>query len=160
VAHGPRGLQGAKGDKGDTGGTGAKGDKGDKGDTGDTGPMGPFPGTLPSGKTIRGVWVSLDHASAAGEEHQVAICYGFQLASGPTLHYIKVGDAAPPECPGTATVPEAQPGNLCLYERFDSNVAGRGVQAVSAPRSGAEIVWNAVAAGNAYTFGSWAVTSP
>ena len=151
VPAGPRGLQGLPGATGATGAPGAKGDQG---------VPGPFPGTLPAGKTIRGVWVALDHASAANEEHQVAISYGFQLASAPVLHHIKAGIPPPAECPGTGANPQAQPGHLCLFETFASNVtASRGVQAVSDPRSGAEIHQRATAAGNSYTFGSWAVTS-
>jgi hypothetical protein len=146
---GPRGLQGLKGDKGDNG------------DKGDTGAPGPFPGTLPSGKTIRGVWVALDRASVASEETQMPISFGFQLASAPTRHYINQGDPAPPECPGSGANPQAQPGHLCLYETFNSNVnANRGVQGVSDPRSGAEVFIHAAAAGEYFTFGSWAVTSP
>ena len=101
----------------------------------------------------------LDRANVANEEHQVAISYGFQLPSAPTLHYIQSGTPPPAACPGTEANPEAQSGHLCLYETFDLNVTAEAVQAVSDPNSGAEIHMRAVAIGNAYTFGSWAVTS-
>ena len=153
-----RGLRGPRGLTGATGPAGAAGTQGPKGDKGDPGP---FPGTLPSGQTIRGVWVALDRATVANEETQVPISFGFQLASAPTRHYINVGDAAPPECPGSGANPQAQAGHLCLYETFNSNVtANRGVQAVSDPKSGAEVFIHSTAAGEYYTFGSWAVTSP
>jgi len=152
---GPRGLTGARGATGPAGAAGTQGPKGDKGDPG------PFPGTLPSGQTIRGVWVALDTAAAGSQETQVPISFGFQLASGPTRHYVNLGAVAPPECPGSGANPQAQAGNLCLYETFNNNVtAVRGVQAVSDPKSGAEVFIHSAAAGSYYTFGSWAVTSP
>jgi hypothetical protein len=155
---GPRGLRGLRGIQGATGATGAAGATGATGAKGDPGP---FPGTLPSGQTIRGVWVALNQATAVSEETQVPISFGFQLASAPTRHYINVGAAAPPECPGSGANPQAQAGHLCLYETFNSNVtANRGVQAVSDPKSGAEVFIHATAAGEYFTFGSWAVTSP
>ena len=147
--------------RGQRGLRGLQGLKGDKGDKGDTGAPGPFPGALPSGKTIRGVWVAFSRASGVSEEYQIPISFGFQLASAPTRHYINLGTAAPPECPGSGTSPQAHAGHLCLYETFNSNVtANRGVQGVSDPRSGAEIFIHSTAAGEYFTYGSWAVTAP
>lgn len=157
---GPRGPQGPQGPPGPPGATGATGAPGAKGDKGDQGEPGPFPGTLPSGKTIRGTYVVLDTATAAGNQGQTAISFGFRLTSAPTRHYINLGAPPPAECPGSGSNPEAQPGHLCLYETFNSNTSSPGVQAVSDPRSGAEAFVASAAAGNYFMFGSWAVTSP
>jgi hypothetical protein len=120
-----------------------------------------FPGgNLPRGKTIRGSWVIVDTAAAVGSQDQTPISYGFRLASAPARHYIQVGTPPTAECPGSGANPRAQPGHLCLYETFNGNTSSRGVQAVSDPRSGAEVFASAAGAGNYFTFGSWAVTSP
>ena len=148
---GLRGLDGPTGPKGDTGAQGIPG------------PPGPFPDSnvnLPSGKTIRGVYAVVNTAAAAGSQDQTPISFGFRLASAPGLHYIQKGTPPPAQCPGSASDPQAQPGSLCLYETFNTNTSNRGVQAVSDPRSGAEVFDSSAAAGNYFIFGSWAVTAP
>jgi hypothetical protein len=163
---GLRGLDGPTGPKGDTGAQGIPGQPGPKGDTGAQGipgPPGPFPDSnvnLPSGKTIRGVYAVVNTAAAAGSQDQTPISFGFRLASAPGLHYIQKGTPPPAQCPGSASDPQAQPGSLCLYETFNTNTSNRGVQAVSDPRSGAEVFDSSAAAGNYFIFGSWAVTAP
>jgi hypothetical protein len=120
-----------------------------------------FPGgNLPRGKTIRGSYVIVDTAAAVGNQDQTPISYGFRLASAPARHYIQLGTTPPAECPGSGSNPRARPGHLCLYETFNSNTSSRGVQAVSDPRSGAEVTATSAAAGIYFIFGSWAVTSP
>ena len=106
-------------------------------------------------------------AAAPGEESIGAISFGFTLASAPTPHYINFGAAAPAECPGTAAVPQATAGNLCIYEGgAPTNSATRGeFDAVTgldniATTFGAAVFTDATAVGAYRTRGSWAVTSP
>ena len=156
---GLRGLQGIQGTKGDTGATGAKGD---------TGPPGPFPPTLPSGKTLRGVWLAEGTAAGAGGFVGDNISFGWTLSAKPTQHFIKVGDAVPPGCSGTAVSPGADPGNLCVFEVEHSNVNDAISEVWSPPSDaahnaetyGAATFSNSTAAGNFEFGGSWAVTAP
>jgi hypothetical protein len=148
---GPRGLQGLTGPAGPQGPQGA---------------AGPFPGTLPSGKTLRGAF-AIRGNGPPGQEFQDAISFGFTLASAPTPHFIKFGDPVPPECPGRAAAPEAQAGHLCIYEAVaPDNTTDRGeFDAVSgndntATTFGAVVFARVTAAGDMRIRGSWAVTSP
>ena len=122
-------------------------------------------GTLPAGATIRGVYgVGGDEAGYLAQ----GISFGYTLASEPIGHYIESGAAAPAECPGSASMPEAAPGHLCLYEggrlaltgpltitdaqgRFDrTNQSGFFLVATPASVTGP----------NPLTSGTWAVTAP
>jgi hypothetical protein len=154
-----RGVRGARGLPGAKGATGAQGVQGIQG------PAGPFPGVLPSGKTIRGQYGIYDRATAAAEYQYEAISFGFTLSAPPTIHYIKTGTAPPAGCPGTVSSPEADPGNLCVYESsFVTNVGtdrNAWVPIGSATGTfGALVYTSSSAAGAYYTFGTWAVTSP
>jgi hypothetical protein len=86
-----------------------------------------------------------------------SISFGFALAAAPTINFIRQGTAAPAACPGNATFPQANAGNLCIYEAQRLNTAGGQVNEVN--RSGATIFIFATAAGsNFFSFGTWAVT--
>jgi hypothetical protein len=153
---GPRGLRGLKGDKGDKG---------------DTGAVGPFPdGDIPAGKTIRGNWIAAGHAAGAGEAAFDSIVFGFRFASAPTAYILAAGAAATPECPGTLATPEAAPGSLCFYTYANNNVTVRytcnpvtntcaNSPSTQVNRYGTTIRVNAVAAGQYYSWGTWAATS-
>ena len=67
------------------------------------------------------------------------------------------GSAAPAECPGNATSPQAQAGFLCIYEESRTNTAGVTLNAVN--RFGATIFVNSTAAGGFFSYGTWAVTA-
>jgi hypothetical protein len=159
---GPRGLRGLQGIQG------AKGDTGAAGAAGTTGPPGPFPPTLPSGKTLRGVWLAEGTAAGAGGFMGDNISFGWTLSAKPTQHFIKVGDAVPPGCSGTAVSPGADPGNLCVFEVENSNVNDTASEVWSPPSDaangtetyGAATFSRSTAAGNFEFGGSWAVTAP
>jgi hypothetical protein len=160
-ARGPAGLTGA------TGPAGAKGDKGDAGAAGTpgaTGPPGPFPDPLESGKTLRGYWGFMVGSHAAGIYVGDWVSFGFRLASPPAVHFIASGAVPPAACPGTQANPEAQPGHLCVYERFRNNVSTPSVcnmdSCPAADRFGFSVQANSLAAGIiALSRGTWAVTA-
>jgi hypothetical protein len=147
---GPQGLPGAKGDKGDKG---------------DTGSPGPITGTLPSGVTLRGTFAMRENLPAAGDG-QTEIEYGFTLSAAPTTHYIPDGTAPPPGCSGTPSSPQANPGNLCVFEGAPAiNATGRVFDPVGGNNNesstfGAGVAMTATAAGDTRVRGSWAVTAP
>ena len=152
------GKPGARGTQGSQGAQGAQGAKGD------TGAAGPFPSTLPSGKTVKGAFTLASTGTAAGERADNALNYGFALETAPTVNILRAGDPSTAACPGTFTDPAASPGNLCVYERFNSNTglvqtSGNGGDGTSY-KSGAGLFSLSAAAGNTFSTGSWAVTAP
>jgi hypothetical protein len=148
---GPAGAAGA-GAKGDTGpagapgpagATGPAGPAGAKGATGAAGPAGPSCNEdgeclLPPGATETGDW-----AASTGKNSiliRTAISYPLRLSEIPDFHYVtkqEVEDqTAPAECPGSVTsgaspsgqsytfiTPEAEPGNVCVYEELSVNIS-------------------------------------
>jgi hypothetical protein len=96
--------------------------------------------------------------TAAGANHlaNTSISFAFALAAAPAIHFIRQGTAAPAQCPGNATFPQANAGNLCIYEAERLNTAGGQVNEVN--RSGATIFILSSAAGGFFSFGTWAVT--
>jgi hypothetical protein len=158
--HGQRGPAGPKG---------AQGVQGVQGVKGDTGPAGTFSGTLPSGKTLRGVFLAEGESSGAGNSTiGDNISFGWSLTAAPTGHFIKVGDSDPAGCSGTATNPGAAPGNLCVFEVENSNVNDGASEVWSPPADSAgateaygAAVFSESAGAGSYEFGgSWAVTAP
>ena len=150
---------GPAGPAGPTGATGAQGIQGIQG------PEGPFPGTLPSGKTIRGYYYVGDSAAAGSDIATDSISFGFTLSAAPTAHFINAGAAPPSSCPGTAAAPEAQAGHLCVFEGSMSNAAARNTNTFSgfdgtALKYGTGIFVRSAAAGDYFSRGTWAVTSP
>jgi hypothetical protein len=146
---GPQGAAGAPGAKGDAGAagvagaTGATGATGAKGSTGGTGPTGPegspwtAGGTLPSGKTETGTWAA--QVAEGMNVLFVPISFNIPLASGldaahthivskEDTHIVSKEDQENEEQPagcagGTAAVPKADPGNLCIYVNAEIGVA-------------------------------------
>ena len=51
------------------------------------------------------------------------ISYVYALDSLPEAHFIPYGTTPPPQCPGQASFPEADPGHLCVYEQDRENIA-------------------------------------
>lgn len=144
---------------------GPQGPKGDSGDPGAAGPAGPFPGRLPSGKTIRGTFAVRGSATAAAQNFDAAYSFGFQLASKPAALFIPVTGTPPAECPGTVTQPEAQPGNLCVYEATAANhstvsIGDPAVNVLGSSEEGFFLQVSSAAAGTVVSRGTWAVTSP
>lgn len=164
---------------------GPKGDTGPRGPKGDTGEPGPFPAQLPSGKTLTGVYSVSGVASAADQYFDMPISFGFRFASAPTVVTVGINDtaeeAAAAGCPGTAADPKAAPGKFCLYEMGRENTrildagfleAGGDPARVSgyvppfsppwgvATSFGSILEVYSAAAGNLYSNGVWAATSP
>jgi hypothetical protein len=159
---GNRGPQGPQGAQGPTGAQGVQGVQGVQG------PPGPFPGTLPGGKTIRGEYemdYTITGSTAAGGDN---ISFGFTFASAPTPHVILLGDPTPAGCAGgSVTNPQADPGNLCVYESSMANRSTLTIYQESTGSSGLADPWGAgvfmfstAASGTAYSAGTWAATSP
>jgi len=145
------------GPAGPAGSTGPAGPTGSAGATGPAGPAGPFPDALPSGKTIRGAFNIGATATAVGALANTAISFIYTLAAAPTVKIVLQGTAAPAQCPGNATLPQAQAGFLCIYEESRTNTAGVTLNAVN--RSGATIFVNSTAAGGFFSYGTWAATA-
>jgi Collagen triple helix repeat (20 copies) len=139
---GPQGLAGAQGPKGEPGAAGATGTAGATGATGAQGPRGaqgaagvegsPWTagGTLPSGKTETGVWAFTYPESLFTAIAPIA-SFSIPLAEPPTFNSIGTEEGEgepkaklPAGCKGNATKPEADPGNLCVFETFGVNVRG------------------------------------
>jgi hypothetical protein len=158
---GPRGLQGIQGIQGIQGAQGAQGTQGAQGDPG------PFPGTLPTGKTLRGAWsLGNDQGSGAGSYDNSTISFVFKLASAPTVVKVPLGGPNPDatHCAGTVTAPEAAAGFLCIYVGLSTNTSSSVPTTFGSPflgpTSGLELENFAAADGNWVQIGSWAVTSP
>jgi hypothetical protein len=152
---GPRGLRGLPGAKGDTGAAG------------------PFPdGDMPAGKTLRGNWIAAGHSGGGSEAAFDSIVFGFRLASAPTAYILAPGAPATTQCPGTLAAPEASPGSLCFYTYSNLNVSVRYVcnpltnacgasPSTQVNRYGTTIRVDSTAiAGQYFSWGTWAVTSP
>ncbi len=145
-----------RGRAGPIGPPGAQGAKGDKGDKGDQGVPGPYPGTLPSGKTIRGTFNIGGTAASGGAVAVDDISFGFGFASAPVAHYVGTANA---NCPGTYLAPEALPGHLCIYSGDKTNTPGLGINLGTKPY-GATVYVASSGSGTFYDIGSWAATSP
>lgn len=117
-------------------------------------------------KTIQGAYAAGLQAASTSDDGWDSISFGFQLASAPIDHFIPDGAAPPAGCPGSAVNPKAAPGHLCVYESSSQNrdsviifSTATGAPSV-ASRWGAGIWIIPAAAGNAYSYGTWAVTAP
>jgi hypothetical protein len=162
---GPAGSPGAKGDqgpKGDRGEKGEKGEMGEKGEKGEKGDAGPTETQLPSGKTLRGLWLLNEKGI---EEPFVTISYALSIEPSPVATYIPIGGPVEPgdaiRCPGTADDPEAKAGNLCVYEAFINEGFFSSFQTETSEKPfGARLQFGGFGSGsNPLARGSWAVTS-
>jgi hypothetical protein len=117
----------------------------------------------PAQALYRGTYMIMDNSSVAGGVSANGISFGATFPSAPTPHYIKVGDAIPADCSGTAAAPNAAPGHLCVFETEAFNAAAnRGVcrggpaQCAVADPFGAGIYSFATNAGLLEILGTWA----
>jgi len=164
---------------------GKKGDKGEKGDPWTVG------GTLPPEETLTGAW-GLGKATEGevesgldplGNPLLVPISFSIRLAAGlseSNTHYIKEGEPATTDCPGSAENPQAAAGQLCVYAGDETpftpvnpeppEAEGVNFQGIVKPgqlnltgggasSSGALLVFGVFSKG-AYAYGTWAVTAP
>lgn len=140
---------------------GPQGVPGSQGAKGDTGPAGPYPGTLPSGITLRGNYDLRFTAASAGDFLANSISFGFQFASAPTVNYVPFGTTASGPCAGgTPSNPQAAPGNVCLFaSQAPKNETQPGNFNQSTP-FGAKVEIEAASGGDTVDFGTWAATSP
>ncbi|HEV7483325.1 MAG TPA: hypothetical protein VGO13_09530 [Solirubrobacterales bacterium] len=121
-------------------------------------------GTLPSGKTEKGVW-SIEDRRIVDAAMQLGVTGVKVPLSFPiplteplvegNVHFINeegkeqlgVGNAVPSTaCTGTAAQPTAEPGNLCAYETFQSNTfaANELIAPIAEGRQGARIQFSVV----------------
>jgi hypothetical protein len=155
---GPRGASGAIGAAGPTGPAGKNGTNGAPGAKGDPGP---FPGTLPAGQTLTGVFA----VRGTSQYQEAVISFAYPLASAPTPHYLAAGAPSTTQCPGSVTSPAAASGNLCVYERTNIFAGGAGVFVDPATASsgvagkyGVYLFFSGTAGSDSNAYGTWAVT--
>ncbi|HWB69486.1 MAG TPA: hypothetical protein VG518_05875 [Solirubrobacterales bacterium] len=151
---GPKGREGGQGREGPQGKVGAQGEEGARGGPGE------FPETLPSGKTLRGIYSFAGHKTT-GYSPNFAIVYQPPLAFQPTLNLVKEGEGPTAACPGGPNDPQAAPGSLCVYEaRNDSATELNVLESETGGRLGA-LLFADVSENTNFEFdGSWAVTAP
>jgi hypothetical protein len=165
----PAGPQGSKGDPGPQGPNGDPGPQGAKGDPGEAGAPG---GILPSKHTILGYYSSDFQANLANQSNFTTISFGASLPAAPAAppeNFIPVGHGPTANCPGSASDPQAAPGNLCLYETHHFNTwddarilrFGSTGQTTydAASRYGAGLRTQSAGTGWAFSLGTWAVTA-
>ena len=180
---GPKGDIGAQGPKGDTGTTGPQGPKGDPGDPGPPGTSALDGGSIPSGTTVTGTWGGrYVNALAGTQTNSYLLPYSFPLPAPVALTDANVNfgasTAAPvgdadPACTGSASVPTAPGGKVCIYvnsgTRDNSTLTGFKLTAAGtaseADRYGFEVRMVNINAGgtNGGTMraeGTWAYTAP
>jgi hypothetical protein len=153
------------GPKGDQGIQGLQGIQGVKGDPG------PVTGVLPSGASETGAFVARDRHARAGEVLDIAISFPLRLSAGVPAFYVVSGGPPVPQCAGSAANPTAASRSLCVYEAVQGNTAG----AANAPAFidptttlstdatqpfGVILRAFSFSSGDAYIYGSWAVTAP
>jgi Collagen triple helix repeat (20 copies) len=130
-APGAPGPAGPAGSKGDTGARGPEGPQGQQGVQGVQGIPGPFVTSVPSGKSLKGVWSGATDAAEGMD--LVPVTFAFPVSPTPTLILIKQGEEIGFKveesglagfvteeeietlCPGTPANPEAEPGFACVY---------------------------------------------
>jgi hypothetical protein len=162
-----RQLRGKSGAAGTRGAAGAQGPPGTAGKEGQQGPAGPFPATLPAGQTLTGVY-NLEGTNSAAPGHSYAgsaISFQFRLAAVPIVHFIAAKGAPSAQCPGSVNNPQAQSGNLCIYEDESKEAEGVSVfnpsevETEGASTFGAALsLKSTTSSGGFYSLGTWAVT--
>jgi len=117
-------------------------------------------------KTIQGNYAAGLQAANTNDDGWDSISFGFELASAPEGHFLPAGAASTAQCPGTAVNPKAAPGHLCVYESVSQNrgsvvlFTGTTGAVNQASKWGAGVWLIPAAAGNAFSYGTWAVTAP
>lgn len=142
---------------------GATGASGATGLRGVTGPAGPLLSALPAGATETGSFEADATATTLGDIAGASISFPTPLATAPTPNVVSSGSTS--ACPGSLTAPSAAPGELCIYEGSQADVAEINVynpinnQAGASSAYGAGIVVDSGGSGNMYIGGTWAVTA-
>lgn len=139
---------------------GKEGPRGEQGPRGLRGEPGGFAETLPSGKTLRGIYSYAGHKTT-GYSPNFAISYQLPLPSDPALDLIEEGEGPTADCPGSPGDPQAAPGNLCVYEaRNDSATKLNVLESETGGKLGALLFADIPENTNFEFDGSWAVTAP
>jgi hypothetical protein len=148
-------------------GAGAPGPKGDKGDTGSTGLRGLSAwDVIPSGQTVTGNFGVADSYAAGSYYQSISLPAKATAAlSTAQINFSSDGLAATtdddPACTGTAAVPTAPAGKLCMYLYQQSGSSGlNGFSAQNLGNQAFYIVWNVSSAGAAQMAFTWAYTAP
>lgn len=174
---GAKGDAGAKGEKGDAGGPGTNGKsvivteieceglvgaevkQEDAGTgveicSGETG----FTEHLPPGKTETGAWGLIYGGLEIG---LAPISFAIPLAGELDSAHVKFASADAVDCPGTASIPKAKPGFLCVYGPVIGTLSGGSIEKAGATGNGATVSGAMLSGegtpGLAAT-GTWAVT--
>ncbi|CAG7857462.1 hypothetical protein MCAMS1_02296 [biofilm metagenome] len=138
-APGAQGIQGLQGLQGAVGLQGAQGVTGLQGPQGSAG--GVAPPILASGELMTGAFGGTFYPTVAGQLFIRTYSFPFMLANNiTTTHYIKSGDPATADCPGTPTDPEASQGHLCVYESLAENRATPADTDIMNPVTGSGII--------------------
>jgi hypothetical protein len=117
-------------------------------------------------KTIQGNYAAGLQAANTNDDGWDSISFGFELASAPQEHFLAAGSVPTAQCPGSAVNPQAAPGHLCVYESVSQNrgqvvlFTGTTGAVNQASKWGAGVWLIPAAAGNAFSYGTWAVTAP
>ena len=166
-ATGTAGLSGREGPAGPIGKEGRIGQRGPVAKEGKDGEPGPLVSTLPSGKTLTGVFQATDALPANAKGFaEATISFTFPLAAAPNVEVIQAGGAASEHCPGTIEGPSAAAGYLCLYTTASSAPVmtyNPATEALGAAKNGAIAFTELECAAtpcNAHLVGTWAVTAP
>jgi hypothetical protein len=120
------------------------------------------PVSLARGKTLTGDYrTSFPRGDVIVTDTQ---SFAFPLASAPAVHFVGIGSSRPAQCPGTATNPQATPGNLCLYaaagDVSPTAVSISNPEANLAPSASARGFTASETDTPSFSTGSWAVTGP
>jgi hypothetical protein len=186
---GPKGDTGAPGPRGETGPAGANGTNGTNGKDGTNGKNGTtgFTETLPEGKTETGIWgtgQTLLESPTGEARYTFPISFPIPLEAAPVPILVQPTENSAPGCPGRGggefpptgqfkpTIPEADPGKLCIYLDKLEGTAGIVQTNVRAPayeegewfnESGASQVgalFEVLCTEQCQATGTWAATAP
>jgi hypothetical protein len=158
---GPQGRPGANGAQGPPGIQGSPGIQGTQGAQGIQGPAGPITGDLPAGVTLRGKYGLEGRAVDASAYLGGSVAYALRPSASPARTFIPSGGTPPAQCPGTVANPQAAPGNLCVFESStNSNSSVVLFDASGTGRHGFDFEVFADAAGNFWSYGTWAMRAP
>lgn len=131
------------------------------------GPVG-FQETLPSGATIRGVYAYSGYnpsVGGPGGNAETAISFVYRLPGTPTFHplthWLEPGTTTA-ACPGVDNdgLPQAAPGNACLYSENTFAQGNVGTHTAQWGRNGIQLAVTGATPGNFLGRGLWAVTAP
>jgi hypothetical protein len=180
-ATGPTGKEGSQGKQGPTGPTGSAGATGPEGPEGPEGSPWTAGGTLPSGETETGTWLT-ELAEEENEVQQFEISFPIPVAGSVQPIMVPkeavLNEEVPEGCTvagveGSAENPIAAPGNLCMYEGKATTLSfeeatpiGAGFFPFKPDGSGlgvgptGVVIRLLVPEVGEFAFGPWAVTAP